>query len=212
MKIFISYAHEDREDVGKIKKHLINNHGFDVFVAHDDIAVSAEWMRVIISELEACDVFIPFLTRHFERSKWTDQETGYALARHVKIIPVYAGIVPYGFIQPLQALQYRDTTEACNRIIMALVETPELADRTIDLLIDAFGASNTYDDAADKMDYLMKFEEKISARQKNNILRHACTNNQIYLGRRPRNRVNKFIDRNIMELDERLITRFRSSY
>lgn len=212
MKIFMSYAHEDRENVGEIKRLLINNHGFDVFVAHDDVAVSSEWMRVIISELEACDVFIPFLTRRFERSKWTDQETGYALAKGIKIIPVSAGIDPYGFIQPLQALLYRDPTDACNRIMMALVETPELKDRVLDSIIEIFGARNTFDDAADRLDYLMRFEEKISARQKNVILKHAGTNNQIYLGRRPRNRVNKFIDSNIRDLDERLITRFRSKY
>ncbi len=141
MKIFISYAHKDRENVGELKRRLIFKHGFDVFVAHDDIAVSTEWMTAIISEFVACEVFIPFLTQRFERSNWTDQETGYALARHVKIIPICAGIVPYGFVQPLQALQYRDTTDACNKIVVALVETPELKDKTLDSLIGAFGAA-----------------------------------------------------------------------
>jgi len=62
MKIFVSYANQDKEHVGMIKRYLENIYEFEVFIAHDDISISATWIDVILFELASCDVFIPFLT------------------------------------------------------------------------------------------------------------------------------------------------------
>jgi hypothetical protein len=78
MKIFLSYSHLDKRLAGKIKKYLLQ-YGVKVFLAHDDIEPSEEWADKILEELRDCHVFMPILTKHFNKSNWTDQETGCAL-------------------------------------------------------------------------------------------------------------------------------------
>jgi len=207
MKIFISYAHQDKERVGELKRYLYV-YNFNVFIAHDDISISADWIDIIISKLASCDIFIPYLTEHFNDSDWTDQETGYALAKGIKIIPINAGKNPRGFIRGIQALKYKDASDASRKIIRALLETSDLKDRTMDLLITVYGKSGTFDNAADNLDVILEFESDLTVQKKNEIIRLAGINNQIYDGRSAKRKVYGFIRRNQSELNEEYIRNF----
>ena len=41
----------------------------------------------------------------FPKSRWTDQEVGWALGRDVHVLPVRRGIDPYGFLGEVQGIQ-----------------------------------------------------------------------------------------------------------
>ena len=182
MKIFISYAHEDKVQVGRIKWELEIKYGFDVFLAHEDIAPTHEWVDEIISELRACDVFIAFLTKDFNNSDWTDQEVGFALARGVTIIPLNEGVNPHGFIGRNQALTGSSKTvqSVCSKIIEILMESPKLREKLLNQLIKVFGKSSTFKKVESNFDNIMKFEDYLTTQQINEIVRLARNNNQVF--------------------------------
>lgn len=80
--------------------------GFDIFIAHDDIKPSLVWQQEILKNLKQCDIFIPFLTKNFKESNWTDQETGIAFLMGKHIIPLKVDYIPYGFINKYQGLKF----------------------------------------------------------------------------------------------------------
>ena len=118
MKIFLSYHHDDNKLAGKIKHYIEREYGINVFLAHEDISPTQEWRERIIHELESCDVFIGLLTESYKESEWTDQETGFALARGIYMISVNAGLVPYGFLSKYQQLKIdsQSTYASCKEI------------------------------------------------------------------------------------------------
>jgi len=105
--VFISYSTKDKVTVGKIKSQL-ENFGLEVFVGHDDINPSSDWVKVILKNLKECDIFIPYLTKDFKKSKWTDQESGIAESLKKCILPLKIKYDPYGFISKYQALDVSD--------------------------------------------------------------------------------------------------------
>jgi len=208
MKIFISYAHEDRVQVSEIKRYLDDEFGFDVFLAHEDIAPTHEWVDEILSELNVCDVFIAFLTENFNKSDWTDQEVGFALARGVKIIPLNARVNPRGFIGRYQALNFRTVISACNEILKIIVETPDLRENILNQLIAVFENSYNFRRAESVFDNLIEFEDKLSSQQKNKIVRLSGINNQIYGSFGAKKGILGFIKRHKGELNNDLVEAF----
>ncbi len=104
LRIFFSYAHEDRKIVGDLKKSL-ELIGFEVFLAHEDIEAGIEWQDEIRKNLERTDVLMPLFSEKFKQSNWTDQEVGIALGHNKFIIPLQLDKAPYGFIGKIQALK-----------------------------------------------------------------------------------------------------------
>jgi TIR domain-containing protein len=103
-RLFASHSSEDKELVAEVKRRL-GPYAIDLFVAHDDIDPSEEWLQVIEVALGSCDALTAFLTDHFHPSKWCDQEVGLAMSRHVHLIPISLGVTPYGFMGQYQGLR-----------------------------------------------------------------------------------------------------------
>ena len=148
LEFFISYSSKDKELAGEIKRTL-ESYGFQVFLAHEDIEPTAEWETIILENLGECDVFVPLINSNFRESMWTDQETGIALAFKKYIIPINAGMVPYGFIAKFQALKHRTCGDTSKKIFELLVKTPlldDLKDSLITELInsDSFSEANRF--------------------------------------------------------------------
>jgi hypothetical protein len=80
VRVFLSYSTLDKHLAGRVKWHF-RGVGFSVFLAHEDLEPSDEWLRCIKTELKKCNVFIPLITSNFRLSPWTDQETGFAISR-----------------------------------------------------------------------------------------------------------------------------------
>jgi hypothetical protein len=103
--VFLSYNSIDRVLAGELKSRL-EERGMNVFLAHEDIEPAQEWIPVIEKNLKQCGVFVALITDDFRNSKWTDQESGCAIAFEHLIIPVFTGNSPHGFLGKFQGIRY----------------------------------------------------------------------------------------------------------
>lgn len=124
ISVFISYSNEEKEIAGLMKLLLEKYCGYEVFLAHDDMTVSADFQEEIMRKIFEADYFIPLISEKFSLSPYTDQEIGIAIAHKKKIIPIKLGqINPYGFIQKYHALQlkeYSDNTTNIKELVIAI--------------------------------------------------------------------------------------------
>ena len=103
-RLFISHTHQHRERAGRLRDHL-RAWGVNCFVAHDDIKPTDEWENEIQIALRTCHALCALMTPDFVRSKWCDQEIGFAVARKIVVVPLKLGADPYGFIGKYQAIK-----------------------------------------------------------------------------------------------------------
>jgi TIR domain len=159
LKAFISYSTKDKKLAAALKDCL-TEYGLDVFLAHDDIEPSAAWVQTILAELSAADVFLPLLSDNFPDSKFTDQETGVAIAGDTLIIPLKVDIDPYGFIASIQALTLDPSRSraACIKIARTIGQNPQRRGKFLDGLIEMFAESYSFAKAAEYASMLNEFE------------------------------------------------------
>lgn len=210
MKAFLSYSHKDKALAGQMKHSLEDLFGVDVFLAHEDIVPSDRWRKRIENELKACHVFVPILTARFRYSKWTDQETGFALARGIPIIPIDAGSKPYGFVGKYQALplDLGHIRNFCLRIAKAIVSHPKEGKIFLDTLIRHFGHSSCFIESNARSKILSEFKPSYTTEQKNDIIRLSAENDQIYKSNVANKIVSSFINEFEDELHPSLIAAF----
>ena len=148
LRIFLSYADEDKFIVGELKR-LLEYRGFEVFVAHDDIKPTKIWEDEIIKNLKRCDLFIPIISDNFKKSDWADQETGIAFNENKLIIPMYMDLPPYGFIHKIQGLKInKDQLEmTANDILEIIKENEKFKNEINDFIINSFLGSLSFDQA-----------------------------------------------------------------
>lgn len=214
---FLSYSHQDRKFAGMIKG-LIDDYGFDTFLAHEDLQPSVEWQKVILSKLKECIVFLPLLTESFAESDWTDQETGIAVARRKIIVPMKLSVNPYGFISRYQAQSFTGAIdgasiiasavdEACWNIVKTLASHKRIASEIRNGVIAAFGRSGSFSHAAGLATRVQSLEP-FSSQQLNEILRMSIANDQISYGFDARAIINGLIRRSLKRVDESLVRKF----
>jgi hypothetical protein len=181
--IFVSYSTKDKHFAGSLKDGLTRL-GFEVFVAHDDLVPSKEWQREIRKALRRCDEFIPVLTKNFRDSVWTDQETGYALARGGKCVIVPLLVPPvrslHGFLSQKQGLknERKYPEGACHLLVKIIEDEIGVSEKRKDRAIRQFADSDSYAEARENVKALLTFET-LSPQQMNKILTAAITNSQI---------------------------------
>jgi hypothetical protein len=190
---FISYSHKDRKLAGFIKSGL-EAFGFHTFLAHEDLAPSAEWQDTILRKLKACHVFLPLITRHFHASSWTDQEVGAAVILKKCIVPLKVGNNPYGFMGKFQAQKISSRSEAeiesyCWLIVRSLCDHRGLVRNIKEALIDRFVDSGSFRESARFAGYLESIGE-FTDEQLDKLIRGAAQNSQVYSGYVAR----KFVD------------------
>ena len=71
-RLFGSHRSLDKGPVAEVKEKL-NVLAIDLFVAHEDIEPTKEWLMVIEAALGSCDALAAFLTPNFLGSDWCDQ-------------------------------------------------------------------------------------------------------------------------------------------
>ena len=110
LRFFISHSHVDKVKAAELKEHL-ESLGAQAFVAHEDIKPTLHWQHEMRDALESMHVLVALLTKDFRKSKWTDQEVGYAISSTVPVIPIRMEVSPYGFMGEVQALRGNDSAE-----------------------------------------------------------------------------------------------------
>lgn len=182
VRIFLSYSSLNKKVVGKIKLWL-SEFGFNVFLAHDDIRPSLEWQKVIIENLKKSHVFIPIITPEFNKSKWTDQESGMAFISNKLIIPILIGrgLNPHGFLSIYQALKLdpQELEKGCIKIAKAIKDDQKYAPIVLDLLIKSLKESRSYASSEWKTSMISEFDS-FTKKQFDLILKTAINNNQIH--------------------------------
>ena len=178
LRVFLSYSSKNKILAGEIKQSL-ELFDFEVFLAHEDIEPAIEWQEEIIKQLKVCDIFLPIINENFKESMWTDQESGYALALDKFIIPLNAGLVPYGFIGKYQALKIgTDVVDSCRKILTRVRSHAPFKEIFDNRSIKKFTDSGSYSDANTQAENLDIFEP-FTPNQINEIISGSLANDQI---------------------------------
>jgi hypothetical protein len=125
-KLFISHLSTNRERMFNLKTAL-DRWGVSAFVAHVDIEPSREWRNEVEAGLETMDAMLVVVEPGFKESDWCCQEVGYALGRKVDILPICAGLDPFGFFGKYQGIQVKGKmpSQAAEKIIETLIKKPK---------------------------------------------------------------------------------------
>jgi hypothetical protein len=191
-QVFVSHSHKDRELAGDVKSEL-GRYGLNAFVAHDDISPTLEWQSEILKRLKECDVFLAILTKEFELSEWTDQETGIAIAFNKMLVPINVDATPYGFLAKYQALKWRaDKPEESFADLAATLYNKQVIGKTA--MIEAFAKSGTYRHAEQKSRNLSNISD-FTTEEINKIAEAAVVNNQIYVARDAKTTLNELFSK-----------------
>jgi hypothetical protein len=108
-------------------KSALDQWGVSAFVAHVDIEPSREWRNEVEAGLETMDAMLAVVEPGFKDSDWCCQEVGYALGRKVEVLPICAGLDPFGFFGKYQGIQVKGKTpsQAAERVIGTLIKKPK---------------------------------------------------------------------------------------
>jgi len=147
-RLFASHRADDKALVSEVKKKLAW-FAIDLFVAHEDIEPSKEWLEEIDIALDTCDALAAFLTPTFHGSEWCDQEVGFAMRRRVLIVPVCLGVTPYGFMNRYQGLKADKLSpeETADSIFEILISNDLTAVRMSEALVDQTANARSFDEA-----------------------------------------------------------------
>jgi hypothetical protein len=142
LKIFISYTENEIEIAKNIKDNL-KNYNFESYIAYTDITKSKKWRSSILSNLRQCDIFLPIVSTNFEKSVWTNQEYGFAMALDKLIFPAILDYSAPGFLSEIQPFKLKynnnNTLNLSNLFLdlgTAILENDDLEERFKLLLID----------------------------------------------------------------------------
>lgn len=139
LRVFISHLSSNKERMSAMKVEL-SHWGISAFVAHEDIEPSREWMNEVEAGLETMDVLVAVVEPGFKESDWCAQEVGFALGRHVDVIPLRAGLDPFGFFGKIQGVQIKGKvpTEVASEIVRLLLKKPKHRDKLLRSMGKAF--------------------------------------------------------------------------
>jgi len=126
LKLFISHLSENKERMSAMKKTL-SNWGISAFVAHEDIEPTREWMNEVEVGLETMEVMAAVVEPGFKKSDWCAQEVGFALGRKIDVIPLRAGMDPFGFFGKYQGIQIKGKfpESVSNEVTKLLLKKPK---------------------------------------------------------------------------------------
>jgi hypothetical protein len=156
-RMFISHVAAMKTPAAEVQGALLK-YGVSAFVAHNDIEPTREWQDEIELALSTCDSLVALLSPDFHKSKWTDQELGFAMGRGVLIMSVGLGHDPYGFIGKFQALNGsgRAVDDLARGIFDALLQHKQTRQRIKEGLVARFEQATSFQSARETMTLLEK--------------------------------------------------------
>ncbi|HEU4759671.1 MAG TPA: toll/interleukin-1 receptor domain-containing protein, partial [Dehalococcoidia bacterium] len=168
-RLFVTHLAKDRALATTLQERL-ETFGISAFVAHKDIAPTAEWQDEILLALNTTDALVALLTPGFHESSWTDQEVGFVMGRGLLTVAVTLGETPYGFIGRLQAFSGTGKSEQAlaTEIFEAFVKNKQTKRRMASAVLTLFEQSYSFQVAKrnvallEQIDYWEpQFEERI---------------------------------------------------
>ena len=180
-RLFISHLTADKTRAASLKS-ILERCGIDCFVAHEDITPSKEWQKVIESALGSMDAMCAIITPDFNKSKWCDQEVGFALGRRRIVIPIDSGAIPYGFIGKWQAIPTKDKSrqQVADAIFNAICINELTRGVYLEKLVNLIISANKKDEAIHFLEVLQSIEN-VEKRYIDNLYTHYTSNNTLML-------------------------------
>jgi len=210
LRVFLSYSHKDRKIAGRLKKKL-NSFGIDVFLAHEHIKVDEKWEPEILKYLRNCHVLIGLITKHFNRSEWTDQEIGNAIGGDKIIISLLLDGKLKGFAKSKQALltNSKGVSYTYGKIISELSSKPNSQELFRNSLICQFGRSASFNETMKNTPLLLEYEP-FTKQQFALIGQFITENDQLYNCGAVQKNLERFIRENEGMFDKGLLTKVYS--
>lgn len=139
LKLFVSHLSSNRSRMSALKLGLAN-WGVSAFIAHEDIQASREWRDEVEAGLETMDALVAVVEPGFKESDWCCQEVGYALGRKVDIIPLRAGLDPFGFFGKYQGIQIKGKLPdvVASEVVQVLLKKPQHREKLLQAMARAF--------------------------------------------------------------------------
>jgi hypothetical protein len=209
LRVFLSYSHNDRRFAGALKRKL-EAFRFSVFVAHDDVNPSDDFVACILEELRHSDIVMPLLTKSFHRSHWTDQECGFALNLDKLILPVSKGVNPYGFLRNRHAYivkKGKSLDAVLAELLSSLTHQKKVANKFRDSLILAVRTSSGFPKSIAIFNLLAKLTP-FSRRQMKLLLKYSIAQDQVYRSTEASKLLNQIVRRNPRTTDKELVRQF----
>ncbi len=141
LKVFVSHLSSNKKRMSAMKAALAP-WGISAFIAHEDIEPTREWMNEVEAGLETMEVMVAVVEPGFRESDWCAQEVGFALGRKVDIIPLRAGLDPFGFFGKFQGIQIKGVypEDVAHEIVQLLLKKPKHRNRLLKSMSRAFAA------------------------------------------------------------------------
>ncbi|HTU27695.1 MAG TPA: toll/interleukin-1 receptor domain-containing protein [Pirellulales bacterium] len=192
-KLFISHLSVDKRRATNLRGAL-KSFAISSFVAHEDIEPTKEWQVEIEKALFSMDALAAVLTEEFHQSKWTDQEVGVALGRGVTVLPIRAGVDPYGLMGKFQGIAStgRSLGEVASLVVSTLLRNAKTRNRLVSCLVEQLLASADAAQAASKLEVLEQAEE-VASDQLIRIRDNAATNPNLFADVSSRRRIDALL-------------------
>nr|NJM02003.1 toll/interleukin-1 receptor domain-containing protein [Desulfobacula sp.] len=199
LKLFISHLSGDKVRATNLKDKL-KSFAISSFVAHEDIEPTREWQHEIEKALFSMDALTAVLTEKFTESKWTDQEVGVALGRGVAVLPIRAGIDPYGLMGKFQGIPSRDKSvgDVAKLVVATLLKNPKTRARLVQCIVEQLLTAADATQAASKLEAL-ELAIDLPADQLIRIRDNAATNPNLYEDIAQRRRINTLLGKHGIE-------------
>jgi hypothetical protein len=126
LKLFLSHLTSNKERMSHLKASF-DQWGVCAFVAHEDIEPTREWRNEVEAALETMEVMVVLVEPGIKGSDWCCQEIGYALGRKIKIVPLRAGLDPFGFFGKYQGIQVKGKIPSivAENVVCTLLKKPK---------------------------------------------------------------------------------------
>ena len=180
-RLFLSHISKHKVEASQIQKTLAKC-AISVFVAHEDIEPTKEWQNEIELALSSMDALAVLLTEGFSESKWCDQEVGVAIGRKVLVVPIRAGIDPYGFIGKYQGIAglSKETEELCSNVFDILAKHDTTKTRITTALVAKLCGAESFAESKTTVGLLSSLKENITPKMAEKLLAAAESNGQVY--------------------------------
>lgn len=139
LRMFVSHLSSNKGKMSTMKIHLAH-WGISAFVAHEDIQATRQWRDEVEAGLDTMDVLAAVVEPGFKESDWCVQEVGFALGKKVEVIPLRAGLDPFGFFGKFQGIQIKgkNPQQVADELALTLLKKPHHRDRLLLCMAKAF--------------------------------------------------------------------------
>lgn len=197
-QVFLSYASEDLAFAEALADAL-ESEGLRTFLAPRGVSGGSDWRVRLRDELDHCNACIAVLTDAFRRSRWCDQEVGYAMGSGRPVIPVRPASTdpaPYGLLGSIQAVPF-DGLPAAQRataVFDALLGRHETHQHLVEVAVAGLGVEREIGAVRKWVDRLERLRGALSPMQRSQLKEILRRNATIVLDLDIRSRLTEMLE------------------